>query len=313
MLCSSSSDKKLLKASVGPGTGTRSTGGVGGAAPQKARGRSPRGRAVLQRSGSPGPTSPGFRDKSPGPLRAKSSAFLDRSPSPAGSRLAAVRSFSVDGMTQPGDMENEDDETLKNYRVGETVLLTRNRVGKIKFIGRTHFAKGPWYGIELTDKSVGNHDGMVDGRRYFKCDHRRGLFVQKKKIRKRISGKRRLIKMFVKPSGISPEMMEGEWQIWRDGEKGSRMHMCDMEVTASVSGDLYGQVRTGAMTVKPKSKKPLRAEVRGKLPLNTKQKITFTISWKPGNAMDDIPPGLSKKAKRPAKARLLRRRPNHRS
>ncbi len=54
------------------------------------------------------------------------------------------------------------------YRVGDLVLLSREREGEVRFVGETELGEGIWYGIELTDgQSVGVHNGTVKGVQYF--------------------------------------------------------------------------------------------------------------------------------------------------
>ena len=53
------------------------------------------------------------------------------------------------------------------YKVGDAVLLSREREGIIRYIGNVHFSKGIWCGIELVGGSLGTNDGKMEGRRYF--------------------------------------------------------------------------------------------------------------------------------------------------
>jgi dynactin 1 len=60
--------------------------------------------------------------------------------------------------------------------VGNRVSTT-NGVGVVKFVGTTLFASGKWIGIEL-DSPVGKHNGTVQGKSYFTCRDRYGIFVR---------------------------------------------------------------------------------------------------------------------------------------
>ncbi|CAK9003620.1 unnamed protein product [Durusdinium trenchii] len=48
-------------------------------------------------------------------------------------------------------------------------------LGTVRFNGTTHFAPGPWIGIEL-DEPVGLEDGSVQEHRYFTCTAKHGVF-----------------------------------------------------------------------------------------------------------------------------------------
>ena len=64
------------------------------------------------------------------------------------------------------------------FEIGDKVVLESiQKVGKVKFIGRTHFASGIWVGIELSDPS-GKNSGIVHGQKYFSCKPSHGLFVR---------------------------------------------------------------------------------------------------------------------------------------
>ena len=65
-----------------------------------------------------------------------------------------------------------------DLKVGDKVqLVGTNKVGKCRFIGVVPFSDGVWVGLELADAS-GRNDGSVQGRRYFSCKPRHGLFVR---------------------------------------------------------------------------------------------------------------------------------------
>lgn len=51
------------------------------------------------------------------------------------------------------------------------------RRGEIMFVGEVEFKEGHWVGIKF-DEPVGKHDGIVQGKRYFKCQDKYGSFAQ---------------------------------------------------------------------------------------------------------------------------------------
>ncbi|XP_077869503.1 CAP-Gly domain-containing linker protein 3-like [Saccoglossus kowalevskii] len=78
--------------------------------------------------------------------------------------------------SDPGDIET-----------GDRVIVAGQRTGVVRFSGKTNFAPGWWYGIEL-DKAVGKNDGAVSGERYFTCEPRRGVFAPPSRVKKYFAG-----------------------------------------------------------------------------------------------------------------------------
>uniref|UniRef100_A0A8C3G9P7 CAP-Gly domain containing linker protein 2 n=1 Tax=Cyclopterus lumpus TaxID=8103 RepID=A0A8C3G9P7_CYCLU len=71
----------------------------------------------------------------------------------------------------------------KDLRVGDRVLVGGSKMGVIRYMGETDFAKGEWCGVEL-DEPLGKNDGAVAGTRYFQCLHKFGLFAPPAKAKK---------------------------------------------------------------------------------------------------------------------------------
>ncbi|KAM4544468.1 CAP-Gly domain-containing linker protein 2 isoform 2-T2 [Odontesthes bonariensis] len=69
----------------------------------------------------------------------------------------------------------------KDLRVGDRVLVGGSKMGVIRYMGETDFAKGEWCGVEL-DEPLGKNDGAVAGTRYFQCLHKFGLFAPIHKV-----------------------------------------------------------------------------------------------------------------------------------
>uniref|UniRef100_A0A3P8WBF1 CAP-Gly domain containing linker protein 3 n=1 Tax=Cynoglossus semilaevis TaxID=244447 RepID=A0A3P8WBF1_CYNSE len=55
-----------------------------------------------------------------------------------------------------------------NAEVGDQVLVAGQKHGIVRYYGKTDFAPGYWFGVEL-DQPTGKHDGSVFGVRYFRC------------------------------------------------------------------------------------------------------------------------------------------------
>lgn len=76
----------------------------------------------------------------------------------------------------------------KKYKIGETVRLTKNRYGIIKYIGKLTKESGiisneMFYGIELKGNSKGENSGYLNGYKYFECENElMGIFVKENQI-----------------------------------------------------------------------------------------------------------------------------------
>ncbi|RUS77609.1 hypothetical protein EGW08_014630 [Elysia chlorotica] len=66
-------------------------------------------------------------------------------------------------------------------RVGARVKISGIKPGILRYLGTTHLAPGIFCGIELLEAD-GNHDGEVDGHRYFYCPPNCGIFAPKEKV-----------------------------------------------------------------------------------------------------------------------------------
>ncbi|KAI8075090.1 hypothetical protein BC940DRAFT_265839 [Gongronella butleri] len=78
------------------------------------------------------------------------------------------------------DSEDDDDDNSQIPVIGAKVELLHRplpTLGRIKFIGKVHFAKGIWVGVELESR-LGQNDGQAEGVRYFQTDPQRGVFVK---------------------------------------------------------------------------------------------------------------------------------------
>ncbi|XP_058490148.1 CAP-Gly domain-containing linker protein 3 isoform X2 [Solea solea] len=73
-----------------------------------------------------------------------------------------------------------------NVEVGDQVLVAGQKHGIVRYFGKTDFAPGYWFGVEL-DQPTGKHDGSVFGVRYFSCLPKYGVFAPPSRVQ-RIGG-----------------------------------------------------------------------------------------------------------------------------
>ncbi|XP_060942563.1 CAP-Gly domain-containing linker protein 2 [Limanda limanda] len=93
---------------------------------------------------------------------------------------STVRTGNESGsnMSDSGSVKKGGD---KDLRVGDRVLVGGSKMGVIRYMGETDFAKGEWCGVEL-DEPLGKNDGAVAGTRYFQCLQKFGLFAPIHKV-----------------------------------------------------------------------------------------------------------------------------------
>ncbi|XP_014343318.1 CAP-Gly domain-containing linker protein 4 isoform X5 [Latimeria chalumnae] len=70
-----------------------------------------------------------------------------------------------------------------DIQVGDRVLVAGQRTGIVRFYGKTNFAPGFWYGVEL-DKPSGKNDGSVRGVQYFTCTPQHGVFAPPSRVQR---------------------------------------------------------------------------------------------------------------------------------
>ncbi|KAI9478537.1 MAG: hypothetical protein EXX96DRAFT_525142 [Benjaminiella poitrasii] len=90
------------------------------------------------------------------------------------------RRWSLGGSSITTSDDDDEDENLDVPQIGYKVELLRRplpTLGTIKYIGDVEFARGIWVGVELESR-LGNSDGSVEGKRYFKTFPQRGVFVK---------------------------------------------------------------------------------------------------------------------------------------
>ncbi|XP_075969792.1 cytoplasmic linker protein 190 isoform X3 [Anticarsia gemmatalis] len=105
---------------------------------------------------------------------------------PSGTRLRRAHSPNGSVRSIVSSKMNASISTTTNgeVRVGDRVIVSSSRgskAGTLRYVGVTDFATGIWAGVELDDP-LGKNDGSVDGKRYFDCSPRFGLFAPISKV-----------------------------------------------------------------------------------------------------------------------------------
>ncbi|EDQ84412.1 uncharacterized protein MONBRDRAFT_39299 [Monosiga brevicollis MX1] len=67
------------------------------------------------------------------------------------------------------------------YKPGDRVVVKKQMVGTVRFVGETHLEPGLWFGIELNTPS-GKHNGTVGGNTYFTCEPKHGIFTRARDV-----------------------------------------------------------------------------------------------------------------------------------
>jgi len=78
---------------------------------------------------------------------------------------------------------NDDQYPVNSRVIVNTDHQIVNKLGTVRYVGKTYFKEGIWYGIEL-EEPVGKNNGSFGGYDYFKCPDKHGVFVRRDKIRR---------------------------------------------------------------------------------------------------------------------------------
>jgi hypothetical protein len=120
------------------------------------------------------PTTPAKRP----PLSSSSSRTPQPQPAGRGARRALAQETA-----EGDDKDGEQGQGQCPIQVGDQVRFAdRELRGVVRYIGAADFAPGVWYGVELAE-AQGKNDGAVQGRRYFSCPDKCGVFVRATKLK----------------------------------------------------------------------------------------------------------------------------------
>ena len=101
------------------------------------------------------------------------------------STLTNSSQITTNKLKQDEHKEAPEEQLPEWIKEGAHVIVSTNSVmnkpGHVRYIGPTNFAGGAWIGVEL-EHTFGKNDGSVKGKRYFKCDENKGVFVRADKL-----------------------------------------------------------------------------------------------------------------------------------
>jgi len=118
---------------------------------------------------------------------------LPPKPEPKPTPKKKKRSQSPQRLFIDGTMNEKERKRIKRLKIaiGDKLEIHGHKEGIVKYIGSTEFSKGVVFGLELCDGSLGENSGTVNGRAYFECREKRGIFVPSSEIRKKVKELRR--------------------------------------------------------------------------------------------------------------------------
>lgn len=118
---------------------------------------------------------------------------LPPKPEPKPKAKKKKRSQSPQRLFIDGTMSPKELKRIKRLKIqlGDKLEIHGHKEGIVKYIGSTEFSKGVVFGLELCDGSLGENSGTVNGRAYFECREKRGIFVPSSEIRKKVKELRR--------------------------------------------------------------------------------------------------------------------------
>lgn len=84
----------------------------------------------------------------------------------------------------------------RSYKINDEITINKELSGIIRYIGqletdRKENNKEEWIGIELYEPK-GKHNGTLNGKKYFECEEKHGLFVKLEKLKNNINNEKQL-------------------------------------------------------------------------------------------------------------------------
>ncbi|XP_044146500.1 CAP-Gly domain-containing linker protein 4 isoform X4 [Bufo gargarizans] len=108
----------------------------------------------------------------------KNSTFIQSNDESMNS-LSSKKGLQPPVLSSRGSLTSEQTE----FQPGDRVLVVGQRLGTIRFYGKTSFAPGYWCGIEL-DKPHGKNEGSISGVQYFTCPPKHGVFAPPSRVQR---------------------------------------------------------------------------------------------------------------------------------
>jgi tubulin-folding cofactor B len=99
----------------------------------------------------------------------------------------AKESAAAEKAAKAAEVEAAEVEKSKTMQVGNRCELISDQMGSqfrrgcIAFLGTVEFQPGVWVGVKL-DEPYGKNNGSVQGKQYFECFDKCGVFVKPSKI-----------------------------------------------------------------------------------------------------------------------------------